>query len=193
MRTTTLAALTALAGCGGFGHVNQGQVVDYQRAEGLITLVSDSNYQDPAHPRYDVLPAVTIRTPADPQEMGPAPEAGKLLSLDCANRGAVFFDSSTQSLRTVPCTLVSERAGVSATDARVTSARFPLVDPKTGTMTAYAARERKLIEFSVPEEYRRLPVETWKFGDEIRYYYKDGGRALRLMNVTRTDLNKGGK
>ncbi|MFB3826910.1 MAG: DUF4881 domain-containing protein [Bryobacteraceae bacterium] len=32
---------------------------------------------------------------------------------------------------------------------------------------------------------------SWKFGDEVRYYYKDPGQALRLMNVTKTDLTKG--
>jgi hypothetical protein len=38
-----------------------------------------------------------------------------------------------------------------------------------------------------------MPDDTWKIGDEVRYYYKDPAQALRLMNVTRTDLNKGGK
>ncbi len=45
--------------------------------------------------------------------------------------------------------------------------------------------------FEVQESYRALPAGTWKFGDEIRYYYKDPGQALRLMNVTKTDLTKG--
>jgi hypothetical protein len=193
MRTTMIVALAALAGCGGFGRVNQGQVVEYQRSKGLVTLIADSNYQDPSHPRFDVLPAVTIRTPEDPKEMGPDPEAGKLLSLDYANRRAVIFDAATQSLRSVPYTLISEQDDVAPTDVRVSKTRFPLVDRSKRTIVIYAAGDRKLIEVSVPEEYNALPADTWKIGDEIRYYYKDPGRALRLMNVSKTDLNKAAK
>jgi len=31
---------------------------------------------------------------------------------------------------------------------------------------------------------------TWRTGDVVRYYYKTPGQALRLMNVTATDLSK---
>lgn len=193
MKTAIPFALTVLAGCGGFGRVNQGQVVEYRHGGGLITLVSDSNYRDPEHPRFDILPAVTIRTPEDPREMGPAPLAGRLLALDCAGGGAVFFDANSGTPKTVPCTLVSERAGVPPGDARVANVRFPVIDRTRGAITIYVARERRLVEFSVPAEFRDLPDETWRIGDMIRYYYRDPGRALRLMNVSRTDLNKAGK
>ncbi len=136
-----LTASLALAACGRFGTVNQGRVVAFDRAQGLVTLISDSNYRDPAHPRFDRLPPVTIHVPADRNEMGPEPQPGLLLSLDCAHRGAVLFDPATQSLRTLPCD---------------------------------------------SPEYRNLPSEARRFGDEIRYYYKDPAVALRLMNVTKT-------
>ncbi len=193
MRIAIVFFLAALAGCGGFGHVNQGQVVEYRRDQGLITLVADSNYRDPSHPRFDVLPAVTIRTPEDPRAMGPEPEPGKLLDLDTSNRRAVVFDPATHGLRTVPYRLVSEQQGVSPTDSRVRNVKFPLRDPSKGTITVYWARTRMLVEFSVPEEFRNLPDDTWKVGDEVRYYYKNAWRALRLMNVTKTDMSKAGK
>jgi len=189
----SVIALAGLSSCGGFGQVNQGQVVEYRRAEGLITLISDSNYRDPAHPRFDVLPPVTIRVPENPREMGPEPEPGKLLALDSRNGRAVIFDPGAQALRSVELTIVSERSDVRSTDARVAKAGLPLVDRTARTITTYVPRERKLITFSVPEEYLGLPGDVWKVGDEIRYYYKDAGRALRLMNVTRTDLNKAGE
>jgi hypothetical protein len=34
-----------------------------------------------------------------------------------------------------------------------------------------------------------MPADTWRAGDVVRYYYKDPAQALRLMNVTRTDLS----
>lgn len=183
----------ALSGCGKFGEVNQGQVIEYRRAEGLITLISDSNYRDPDHPRFDILPPVTIRIPQDPGEMGAEPDAGSLLSLDSRSRRAVFFDSTAQTFRTVEVIILSEQSGVRPSDARMTNARLPAVDRVRKTITTYLPRERKLIAFAVPEPYYNLPDEAWKVGDEIRYYYKDPGRALRLMNVTRTDLDKAGK
>jgi hypothetical protein len=192
MRGPILLATAALAGCGGFGRVEQGQVIEYQRSQGLVTLIADSNYRDPAHPRFDVLPPIAVRIPRDPQEMGPEPEAGKLLLLDRSNRRAVIFDSTVQRLRTIAFTLISEENDVAASDARVRQARFPIVDRSGRKITVYVPRERRLIVFSVPAEYYALPDDTWKTGDEIRYYYKDPGRALRLMNVSKTDLNKAG-
>jgi len=182
MRIPLMVALVVLAGCR-FGRVNQGRVIEYQRSQGLITLISDSN----------PLPPITIRTPEDPNEMGPEPEAGKLLLLDSANRRVMIFDSATQRLRTIPYTLVSERGDVRSTDPSVSRTRFPVVDRASRAITVYSPRDRKLVTFSVAEEYFALPDDTWKAGDEIRYYYKDPGRALRLMNVSKTDLNTGGK
>ncbi|HTQ57101.1 MAG TPA: DUF4881 domain-containing protein [Bryobacteraceae bacterium] len=193
MRIPIFIALAALAGCGPLGQVNQGQVVAYLPDKGEITFIADSNYRDPGHPRFDVLPPVTVHVPLNPKEMGPEPEAGRLLALDASNGRAVIYDPAASSFETVKITVVSRHDGVSATDARVRRIRFPVHDQSKGTITVYRARTHQLIEFSVPEQYRGLPDEAWRAGDEIRYYYRDPGRALRLMNVTRTDLSKGEK
>jgi hypothetical protein len=168
-------------------------VVEYQRSTGLVTLIGDSNYRNPASPRFDVLPPATIRVPQDPQEMGPEPAAGKLLQLDYANRRAVVFDATTRGLRTVTYTLISQENDVYPADARVSHARFPVVDRTRKTIGVYSSRDRKLVVFAVPVEYYAMPDDTWKIGDEVRYYYRDPARALRMMNVSKTDLNKGGK
>ncbi len=186
-------SLAVLGGCGGFGRVNQGQVVEYQKSMGLLTLIGDSNYRDPASPRFDVLPPVTVRVPQDPREMGPEPAAGKLLGLDYANRRATVFDAAARSLRTVEYSLISQENDVYTNDPRLSHIRFPVVDRVRKTVTVYSARDRKLVTFALPEEYYALPDDIWRIGDEIRYYYKDPARALRLMNVSRTDLSKAGK
>lgn len=192
-RVGFFASLAVFAGCGGFGQVNQGQVIGYQRSTGLITLIGDSNYRNPASPRFDVLPPVSIRIPKNPEEMGPEPAAGKLLGIDYANRRAIVFDAATQAMRTVPYTLISQENNVYPNDARVSHTKFPVVDRARNTIGVYSARDHKLVVFAVPGEYSAMPDDTWKIGDEVRYYYKDPAQALRLMNVTRTDVNKGGK
>lgn len=176
-----------------FGRVEQGQAVAYDKQKGLVTLIRDSNYRDPGNPRFNLLPPVVVQVPAAPGEMGPQPEPGKLLGLDWRNRRVMVFDSRSQSILEIPYTLVDQSDNVRPGDVRVAGKTFPVIDRADRTVTVYSPRDRKLIVFSVADEYLRLPEDTWRFGDEIRYYYKDPRRALRLMNVSRTDLNTSGK
>ncbi len=55
-------------------------------------------------------------------------------------------------------------------------------------------RERGVAIIYEAGALREVPAASagaYQSGDEIRYYYKDPGQALRLMNVTKTDLTKG--
>jgi len=183
--------LLALAGCAKFGQVTQGRVIDYDAGKGTVTLIQDSNYMQPGNPRFDVLPPVTVRVPLNRAEMGPAPEAGKMLALDVASRRVVIFDSAAQALRTIEFAPVAQVEKVAAEDPRAARDKFPRVDRMNKTVTVYSAAEKRLVTFAVPDPYLNLPDDTWKMGDEVRYYYKDPGQALRMMNITRTDLTKG--
>ena len=180
----TAALALAMAGCTRFGQVNQGRVVAFDGERGLVTLVSDSNYMDPGNPRFDVLPAVTIRVPADRKEMGPAPEAGKLLRLDLAGGRMVVFDAAAGGFKNIPFQVAGRRDNA----RREELAALPAVDRAAGTVRL--AVKNAMVTLAVPGEYLSLPEDTWKAGDEVRYYYKDPGQALRLMNVTRTDIGK---
>ena len=193
-RTQWLALLVASVlagawGCGGFGKVNQGRVVTFDPEQGLLTLILDSNYREPGKPRYDVLPPVRVRVPEDPSAMGPAPQAGGLIELDVRGRRLVIFDAASQSLKTLRCQLLEVAEGVGSSDRRLAGVRFPVVDRAKGSVTVYSAKKRQLVTFSVPAEYLVLPRSTWMVGDEVRYYFKDPGQALRLMNVTKTEVS----
>lgn len=185
-----LSLLVLFAGCARFGQVSQGRVIQYDAAGGLVTLIQDSNYRDPGNPRFDVLPPVTVRVPVNRAEMGPPPRAGKMLALDTARRQMVIFDARTQSLLTIAYTPVAEVHKVAMNDARVARG-LPVVDRENRTITIYSGRQQALLTFSVAQEYFTLPADAWKMGDEVRYYYKEPGQALRMMNITRTDLTQG--
>ena len=178
-------------GCGGFGKVSQGRVIEFDRGKGLVTLIQDSNYRVPGNPKYDVLPPVTVRIPVNPKEMGSAPEAGKRMLLDTENHKIVFYEAATRSFRTVHFTLIERHTEVFRDDLRVAGIRFPVVKREKKSVTLYSARLRELVIFSVADEYMGLPEDTWKAGDEVRWYYKDSGQALRLMNITKTDISSG--
>ncbi len=182
-----------LAGCGGFGRVGQGRVVEYDRARGVVTVILDSNTAAPPHAaRYDVLPPVEVRVPSDPSEMGPVPQAGYLLTVDSARRRIVTYDPGPQQLRTFSYAPVEEHRNVRPDDPRLRT-RLPVIRRDAGTITLYDAREGLLLTFAAAPEHLSLAEATWRAGDEVRFYYKQPGQALRLMNVTRTDLSKAEK
>lgn len=174
-----------------FGQVSQGRVVAYDKAKGVVTVIQEAKEAQAGSAKY-VLPPVAVKIPGNPQEMGPAPESGNLLLFDSQNKLLVVFDPSSQTLKTIPYTPVNEQTSVFGDDARVAKVKFPIVRRQDKTITLYSARERKLVTFTVADEYLALPDDTWRAGDEVRYYYKQPGQALRLMNVTRTDVRKGG-
>lgn len=171
----------ALTGCGKMGQVEQGRVVGYDAQTRLVTLIRES---PGAGSNPGVLPPVTVEAPADPNEMGPAPVAGGLLLLDTRQRRIVIYDRAMHSFRTIHYTPLAERHIVSK------SAVPPAVDQGTKTVTIYSPKEHTLITFPVSDELLAMPAQTWRSGDVVRYYYKDPARALRLMNVTQTDLSK---
>ncbi len=187
-----VAALGLAAGCAKFGKVEQGRAIACDQQKGVVTLILDSAPTSD-QPKYDVLPPVTVMLPQDPSEAGPAPEAGKLLSFDTKKRTVVFFDQTSGTVRTVSYVPVEERSGVSRDDPRVAGVEFPAVDRQKKTVTIYSRRKKILLTFAVPDRYLTLPDDTWKSGDEVRYYYKQPGQALRLMNVSKTDLSKAEK
>ena len=186
----TALSLLPLTGCK-LGKVVQGRVIAYDKEGGRITLVPEQWDRRSASATY-ILPAITITTPADPAEMGPPPRPGKLLSIDLKRRQLLYFDSSRSALKTIAWDLLNEQAGVFDDDPRVTKAVLPLTNHEKKSVTLYSPRDRKLIEIRVADEYLALPEDTWIAGDEIRYYCKDSQQALRLMNVSLTDVNKGG-
>jgi len=191
-----VAALVFAAGCANSGSVagkvEQGRAVAFDKQNGVVTLILDSAPKSD-QPKYDVLPPVAVKLPVDPNEIGPAPEAGRLLSFDTKKRTVVFFDPASATIKTVSYQPVDEQNAVSRDDPRVAKMKFPAVDRQKKTVTIYSRRKKLLLTFAVPDEYLALPDDTWKSGDEVRYYYKQPGQALRLMNVSKTDLSKAGK
>jgi hypothetical protein len=172
-----------------FGRVNQGRVIAFDRAKGLVTLITDSNYADPAKPKFEALPPISVRIPADPNDMGPEPAAGLLMELDCGRQQAVIFDAAAGRFRTVAFTLLEKSDDVSPNHRRVAGIHFPVIDRAARAITVYLPAQRRLVRLSVAEEDLSLPQESWRAGDDVRYYYRDPAQALRLMNVTKTEIS----
>ena len=175
-------------GCGELGKVDQGRGIAFDNAKATVTFISDVK-MDTANPDYSGAP-MTFALPQDPADRGEDPKAGKRMKLDAKTREIVIYDTATQSMKKITYTLIDQKEKVEKDDPLVKGKKFPLVEKDKKAITIYSGRQKLLTTFSLPEEYFALPDDTWEAGDEVRVYYKEPGKALRFMNITRTDIFK---
>ncbi|HSW62344.1 MAG TPA: DUF4881 domain-containing protein [Dissulfurispiraceae bacterium] len=178
-----------VSGCGELGQVDQGRVIEYDKAMNTVTLIQDKK-ADPGNPDYNTLPPHTYVLPTDPMEMGAAPKAGYRMRIDIAKNQITVFDPATQGFKVIDFALVDKKENIDRENELVKGKKFPQVNKEKKTVTIYSARLKQLIVFSPPYEYLALPEKTWDAGDEVRIYFKEPGKALRFMNITRTDIFK---
>lgn len=193
---STLSLVLALGGCSDqFGKVVQGRAIAFDKTKGTLTIIRDTR-KDPNAPDYSVLPPIVFALPDDPHEMGPEPKIGKRMKLDTKARQIVVYIPETGSFASIDYTLVDQKEGLSGTDplvyneAEEKEKKFPVIDTAKKTITIYSKRQKTLTTFSVPDQYFGLPEDTWDNGDEMRIYYKEEGKARRVMNVSKTDIYK---
>jgi hypothetical protein len=192
-----LAALPVvfLAGCVDYGKVDQGRTVAVDKEKKTVTFIRDKA-NDAAKPDYTYLPALTYSFPVNPAEMGEIPKAGLRMKLDADKGLVVLYDPKKQNFDTINVQIVDKQEGIDSKhplvfDAAAGKAKpFPAVDKDKKIVTIYSGRQKLLVSFIPPEEYMSLPTTAWDSGDEVRVYYKEEGKALRMMNVTRTDIFK---
>jgi len=187
--------VAVLAGCQQMGSVDQGRVIEFNKEKGTVTMIRDAS-PNPDKPDYSHLPPVTYQVPTNPDEMGADPKPGKRMKLDANNREIVIYVPALNNFAKIHYTLVDQKENVDPNDPLVFDdvtrkpKTFPVVDQNRKTITIYSRRQKTVTTFSVPDEYFAMPPDTWDNGDEIRIYYKEEGKARRLMNVSKTDIFK---
>ncbi|MGD9972217.1 MAG: DUF4881 domain-containing protein [Desulfatirhabdiaceae bacterium] len=184
-----------VVGCAEFGQVDQGRVIEYDKAKGLVTLIRDVKHEA-QNPDYSHLPPVVYQQPVDPQEMGAEPKAGYRMKLDTQKKQIIIFDKAAQNFKTIQYVPIDYQENIDKRHPLVYDKdqdkpkQFPVIDREKKQITIYSGRQKILTTFSVPDEYFNLPDYTWDSGDEVRIYYKVEGKALRLMNISKTDIFK---
>jgi hypothetical protein len=184
-----------LTGCGKYGKVVQGRVIAFDKTNKNVTIIINSSL-DPKNPEYSHLPPLTFQLPDDPKEMGPEPKVGKRMGLDIEKKQITIYDPDQGRFVTIDYTPVEERKNISETDPLLfdpvtkVAKVFPVLDSQNKTITIYSKRQMVLVTFTVPDQYFAYPPDTWDSGDEVRIYYKEEGKARRLMNVSQTDIYK---
>jgi len=194
---TLLVALPValLMGCSEPGKVDQGRVIKFDKTTKTLTMIRDKA-NDAQKPDYTVLPPVTYVLPSNPEEVGPEPKAGGRMKIDNKKNQITIYDPATQNFKTIDFIMVDFKENIDKEHPLVYDKetdkpkKFPVVDKEKKTITIYSGRQKTLSVIQLPEEYFSMPDDTWDAGDEARVYYKEEGKALRFMNVSKTNIYK---
>jgi hypothetical protein len=188
--------LIFLFGCTEHGSVDQGRVVAYDKDKRIMVMIRDKK-MDPQNPDYTYLPPLTYVLPTDPLDTGPEPKAGGRMKLDAEKNQVVIFDQAAQNLKAIDVKFTEKKENVDRLnplvydESKKAAKKFPVVDKEKKTVTLYSGRQNLFVTFIVPDEFIDLPEATWDSGDEVRVYFKEAGKALRFMNISKTDIFRG--
>lgn len=197
MWRTLLVALplALLMGCSEPGKVDQGRVISFDAATKTMVFIRDKA-NDTQNPDYTYLPPVTYILPTDPAEVGPLPKPGGRMKIDNKKNQITIFDPATQNFKTIEFIMVDFKENIDKNHPLVydketeKAKKFPVIDKEKKTVTIYSGRQKTLSVIQLPEEYFAMPDSTWDAGDEARVYYKEEGKALRFMNISKTNIFK---
>lgn len=180
-----------------FGKIDQGRVIAFDKEKKTVTIVRDKN-EDPKKPDYSTLPPHTYALPVEiggEPRMGPEPKVGKRMKLDAKKNELIMFDDANQNFKVVKYTLIDQKENVDRKspllkDAEGKPKKFPAIDKEKKVITIYSGRQKLLTTVSVPDADFNTDPSYWDAGDEVRVYYREAGKALKFMNISKTDIYK---
>lgn len=191
-----VAGLTlGVLGCDEYGKVDQGRVIAFDKDKQTVTVIEDKN-MDSQNPDYAILPPHTYTMPTDPAERGADPKIGLRMKIDADAKIIKIFNPNSQVIEDLPITIVDAQKDIAKDHPLVfdkganAAKKFPVVDKDKKAITIYSGRQKLLVTFSVPDDYFSFPEYTWDAGDEVRIYWKEKGKAIRFMNISKTDIFK---
>ncbi|WP_165174473.1 DUF4881 domain-containing protein [Desulfovibrio sp. ZJ369] len=183
----SFALLTA---CDFDGGVEQGRCVAFDPTARTLTIVVDVNH-DQFNPHYSG-GVHTFKLPPEARDMGPLPDVGGRLMINLAKSEVLIYDPSAKSVEVVPVEFTDVEKNIKKNHPKVAGKTFPVIDREQSTVTVYSTRLNALVTFRVPADLLDLPPYSWTAGNEMRIAYRneDKSQAMRIMNVTKTDIFK---
>lgn len=193
-----------LAGCGDYGKVEQGTVVAV--AKDKVTIIVDNN-MDPKKPA-DYSSKIALHDyvlPPVGDERGAEPSAGMCLHLDIAKKIITMYNPKEKKVEKISFEVLDDinrgirlnRRNEVVHNVRVIrpAADFPVVDEANKTVQLFYRRlegnqSRLTIIKLADADFAKYQQKEWGAGDEVRIYYKEPGKALRFMNITKTDITR---
>lgn len=183
-------SVALLTGCNFDGGVEQGRCVAFDATAKTLTIVVDVTH-DQFNPHYSG-GTHTFKLPAESKDMGPNPSVGGRLMIDLVKNTVLIYDQKTNSVRELAVQFTDVEKNVNSDHPKVKGKTFPVIDKEQQTVTEYSGRQKSLITFKIPAEAQDYPAYVWTAGDEMRIAYRnaDKGQAIRIMNVSKTNIFK---
>jgi len=193
-----------LAGCGEYGKVEQGTVVG--TAKDKVTIIVDNN-TDPKKPA-DYLSKIELHDyvlPPVGDERGAEASAGMCLHLDVAKKVITLYNPREKKVEKISFEVIKDitrgvrlnRRNEVLHNVEVIrpAADFPVVDEANKTVQLFYRRlegnQSRLTTIKLADaDFARFQKNEWGAGDEVRIYYKEPGKSLRFMNITKTDITR---
>jgi hypothetical protein len=188
-------SLLTVIGCGGKEKIDQGRIIDFDKINRTITLIRDKK-ANALDPDYSQLPPITYILVKDFLGTEPELKAGLRMKLDTVKNQIIIYDPATKKFKIVDYNVLDKKENVAIENPLVfdrelkKTKNFPIIDQERKMITIYSRRQRILTTFTLPEKYFNLPEYTWDAGDDVRVFYKEEGKALRLLNITRLGFVK---
>ena len=170
--------------------MEQGRCVAFDANAKTLTIVVDVTH-DQFNPHYSG-GTHTFKLPVESRDMGPAPSVGGRLMIDLAKNTVLIYDQKTNSVRELAVQFTDVEKNVGSDHPKVKGKTFPIIDKEQQTVTVYSGRQKSLITFKIPAEAQDYPAYVWTAGDEMRIAYRnaDKAQAMRIMNVSKTNIFK---
>ena len=183
-------SVALLTGCNFDGGVEQGRCVAFDATAKTLTIVVDVTH-DQFNPHYSG-GTHTFKLPVESKDMGPTPSVGGRLMIDLAKNTVLIYDQKTNSVRELAVQFTDVEKNVGSDSPKVKGKTFPIIDKDQQTVTVYSGRQKSLITFKIPAEAQDYPAYVWTAGDEMRIAYRnaDKAQAMRIMNVSKTNIFK---
>ena len=183
-------SVALLTGCNFDGGVEQGRCVAFDATAKTLTIVVDVAH-DQFNPHYSG-GTHTFKLPAESKDMGPTPSVGGRLMIDLVKNTVLIYDQKTNSVRELAVQFTDVEKNVGSDHPKVKGKTFPIIDKDQQTVTVYSGRQKSLITFKIPAEAQDYPAYVWTAGDEMRIAYRnaDKAQAMRIMNVSKTNIFK---
>ena len=183
-------SVALLTGCNFDGGVEQGRCVAFDANAKTLTIVVDVTH-DQFNPHYSG-GTHTFKLPVESRDMGPNPSVGGRLMIDLAKNTVLIYDQMTNSVRELAVQFTDVEKNIGSDNPKVKGKTFPIIDKDQQTVTVYSGRQKSLITFKIPAEAQDYPAYVWTAGDEMRIAYRnaDKAQAMRIMNVSKTNIFK---
>jgi len=188
-----------LAGCGDYGKVEQGRTVAFDKEKSQVTIIIDNNLDVKKQPNYQTLPPHVYTLPTVAAERGADPSPGLRMGFDVEKKIITMYNPKTKAFEELPFEVKDDHQNVDVRrrhplvwdPATRRAFKFPKIDAAERTITIYSRRQLRLSTIKLSEtDFAKYKDSEWDAGDEVRIYYKEQGKSLRFMNITKTDITR---